>query len=321
MKTGVLLCNLGTPAAPTPQAIRPWLSQFLHDYRVVDLSRWIWCPILHGVILPLRPRKLAHAYASIWTAEGSPLLKISREQQAALQAAVGADTAVAVGMRYGEPSIAAGIAELLGKGATRICVLPLYPQYSRTTTASVEDAVHDALAALPAPPALTWVRDYHDHPAYIEALAESVRAHWQAQGRGDHLLLSLHGIPQRYADAGDPYGQQCRRSAELLAEALQLRSSEWTLAFQSRVGRARWLQPYTDEVVTALATRGVRRLDALCPGFSADCLETLEEVALRYAELFVAGGGEQLRYVPALNSQNAHIRMMRTLLSAATADR
>lgn len=319
MKTGVLLCNLGTPAAPTAQAIRPWLSQFLHDHRVVDLSRWIWCPILHGVILPLRPRKLALAYASIWTPEGSPLLKITREQQAALQAALGADTPVAIGMRYGEPAIAPGLANLVARGAERIVVLPLYPQYSATTTASVEDAVSAALAAQKPCPEIRWVRDYHDHPAYIAALAASVRAHWELNGRGDHLLLSLHGIPQRYADAGDPYAEQCRRSAALLAAALQLKDDEWTLAFQSRVGRAPWLRPYTDEVIVQLANRDVRRLDALCPGFSADCLETLEEVAQRYGELF-AGHGGTLRYIPALNASAAHIQMMQALLPL-TADK
>jgi len=313
MKTGVLLCNLGTPAAPSAAAIRPWLSQFLHDYRVVDLSRWIWCPILHFVILPLRPRKLAHAYASIWTPEGSPLLKITREQQAALQALLGADTPVAIGMRYGEPGIAAGLADLVARGAERVVVLPLYPQYSATTTASVEDAVGAALATVTARPEVCWIRDYHDHPAYIAALAASVHAHWQANGRGDHLLLSLHGIPQRYADAGDPYAEQCRRSATLLAAALQLQDDEWTLAFQSRVGRAPWLRPYTDEVIAQLADRGVRRLDTLCPGFSADCLETLEEVAQRYGALCARHGG-QLRYIPALNAGSAHIQMMRTLL-------
>ena len=319
MKIGVLLCNLGTPAAPTAEAIRPWLEQFLHDYRIVDLTRWIWCPILHFVILPLRPRRLAHAYASIWTPEGSPLLKYSREQQSGLQALLGAGTPVAIGMRYGEPSIAAGLAQLAAQGAQRIVVLPLYPQYSHTTTASVEDAVQAALPALRPLPQIAWVRDYHEHPAYIEALAASVREHWLRHGRGDHLLLSLHGIPQRYSDAGDPYAQQCERTAQRLAEALGLQSGEWTLAYQSRVGRAAWLQPYTDVVIPQLAARGIKRLDTLCPGFSVDCLETLEEVAIRYGELFVASGGESLRYIPALNANPAHVALMRALVQAAPA--
>lgn len=305
MKTGILLCNLGTPAAPTAEAIRPWLAEFLHDYRVVDLTRWLWCPILHGIILPLRPRKLAHAYASIWTPEGSPLLAITRQQQRALQAELGAETPVAIGMRYGSPSVASGIADLKASGAERIVVLPLYPQYSRTTTASVQDVL---------PAGCELIEHYHDHPAYIAALESSLRRHWAANGRGDHLLLSFHGIPQRYSDAGDPYAQQCQTTARLLAEALRLKEEEWTLAFQSRVGRAAWLKPYTDEVVPQLAARGISSLDAICPGFSADCLETLEEVAQRYGESFRAAGGKALRYVPALNAERGHVRMMADLL-------
>jgi protoporphyrin/coproporphyrin ferrochelatase len=306
MRVGILLCNLGTPSAPTAAAIRPWLSEFLHDYRVVDLSRWIWCPILHFFILPLRPRRLAHAYASIWTPQGSPLLKISREQQAALQTALGDEVPVVLGMRYGEPRIADGLADLQRRGVRRVIVLPLYPQYSRTTTASVEDAVKTALARMDAPPTIDLVQDYHDHPAYIEALAASVRNHWARNGQGEHLLLSLHGIPQRYADAGDPYAKQCERTAAMLAEALSLPAGSWTLAYQSRVGRAPWLQPYTDDAVAALARRGLRTLDVLCPGFSADCLETLEEVAQR-------GGGE-LRYIPALNADAPQVTLLRQLV-------
>jgi protoporphyrin/coproporphyrin ferrochelatase len=314
MRVGILLCNLGTPSAPTAAAIRPWLSEFLHDYRVVDLSRWIWCPILHFFILPLRPRRLAHAYASIWTPQGSPLLKISREQQAALQTALGDEVPVVLGMRYGEPRIADGLADLQRRGVRRVIVLPLYPQYSRTTTASVEDAVKTALARMDAPPTIDLVQDYHDHPAYIEALAASVRNHWARNGQGEHLLLSLHGIPQRYADAGDPYAKQCERTAAMLAEALSLPAGSWTLAYQSRVGRAPWLQPYTDDAVAALARRGLRTLDVLCPGFSADCLETLEEVAQRYAGLFRTSGGGELRYIPALNADAPQVTLLRQLV-------
>jgi protoporphyrin/coproporphyrin ferrochelatase len=317
-KTGVLLCNLGTPSAPTAAAIRPWLSEFLHDYRVVDLSRWIWCPILHFFILPLRPRRLAHAYASIWTPEGSPLLKISREQQAALQAALGDEIPVALGMRYGEPRIDAGVAELQARGAQRIIVLPLYPQYSRTTTASVEDAIGLALKRADSPAQVELIRDYHEHPAYISALAQRVRELWTRQGRGDHLLMSFHGIPQRYVDAGDPYAAQCQRTGELLAAALELPRTAWTLSYQSRVGRAPWLQPYTDEMIYVLAQQGAKTLDVICPGFSADCLETLEEVAQRYASVFLQSSGRQLRYIPALNAGAAHIEMMTQLVRAAT---
>lgn len=315
MKTGILLCNLGTPAEPTPPAIRRWLAEFLHDYRVVDMNRWLWCPILHFFILPLRPRKLAHAYASIWTPEGSPLLSISRQQRAALANDLGTGHAVALGMRYGEPTVAQGLRELMDAGAERIIVLPLYPQFSGTTTESVRDALKAAVTALTCSRPVEFVEDYYQHTAYLAALENSVRAHWHHHGRGDHLLLSLHGIPQRYVDAGDPYARQCQTTAEKLTDSLELDRASWTLAYQSRVGREQWLQPYTDETVIALAQRGIKTLDVLCPGFSADCLETLEEVQQRYGELFHQHGGQVLRYIPALNASADHIQMMRGVLA------
>jgi len=319
MRAGVLLVNLGTPDAPTPEAIRRYLREFLSDRRVVDLPRALWLPLLHGVILPLRPRKLVPQYARIWRPDGSPLLAITREQRQALAAQLEADgggTLVVEAMRYGQPSIRTGLAELQRAGATRVIVLPLYPQYSETTTESAFDAVAAALYALGWQPELRVVRDYHDDARYIDALAQSVREHQAEHGRADRLLMSFHGIPQRYVDRGDPYGTQCEATARRLAAALELRDFDWQLAYQSRVGGAAWLGPYTDVVIRQLAHEGVRTLDVICPGFSVDCLETLDEIAIRYRELFVAAGGQALRYVPALNARPAHIDALAGLVRA-----
>jgi ferrochelatase len=308
--TGLLLVNLGTPAAPTAAAIRRFLREFLHDRRVVQLTRWLWCPILYFFILPFRPRRLVHAYRAIWTAEGSPLLAISKRQAAALERALsdtGHPVPVRAAMRYGEPSIAAGLQALRAAGVHRVLVLPLYPQYSATTTASVFDAVAAALRRERWQPAQRFVTDYHDDPGYIAALAESVRRHWQAHGRADRLLMSFHGIPEQYSRAGDPYHGQCQRTAQRLADALELKPAEWAIGFQSRIGRAAWLQPYTDHLIETLARDGVKTLDVIAPGFAADCLETLEEIRLRYAALFREKGGGELRYIPALNDEPAHI--------------
>jgi ferrochelatase len=312
---GLLLINLGTPEAPTPQAIRPYLREFLSDRRVVDLPRALWLPVLHLVILPLRPRKLAPQYARIWRADGSPLLAITRELRDALAKSVG-PVATDFGMRYGQPSVAAALARLQQAGVTRLAVLPLYPQYSGTTTASALDALHAGLRALAWQPELRVVEDYHADEGYIAALADSVRAHWAAHGRGERLLLSFHGIPQRYVERGDPYGRQCEETARRLAAALQLRAGEWQVAYQSRVGKAAWLQPYTDELLPALARQGLKRVDVICPGFAADCLETLDEIAIRYAAAFVAAGGEALRYVPALNARAAHAEALARIAQA-----
>jgi ferrochelatase len=311
---GLLLLNLGTPAAPTPPAIRRWLRQFLHDHAVVDTPRWIWCPVLYGIILPLRPRKLVPLYSRIWTAGGSPLLVNSRAQREALASALGLP--VAEGMRYGEPSIESALARLRGAGVTGLVTLPLYPQYSGTTTGSSDTEVDAALARLGWTPRLLRVTDYHADPGYVAALAASVREHWARHGRGDRLLVSFHSIPQRYVDRGDPYEQHCRGTARALAEALQLAPDAWQLAYQSRIGRRPWLQPYTDEVIAALPAAGVRRLDVIAPGFAADCLETLDEIAIRYAEAFVAAGGEALRYVPALNARPDHVAALARIVRA-----
>ncbi len=313
-RTGVLLVNLGTPDAPTPSAIRRYLRQFLSDPRVVEIPRAVWLPILYLFVLPFRPRRLAHAYSSIWRDDGSPLLAISKQQSSQLRQELerrhGHDVPVALAMSYGNPSIDAALAELVAQNVRRLLVLPLYPQYSGSTTAATLDAVFDALRNLRWLPELRTVNSYHDDATYIAALADSVREHWRAKGRGEFLLMSFHGIPQQYVRAGDPYYCQCLKSARLLAEALQLQASQWSVAFQSRFGKTPWVQPYADQKIRALAQQGIRELDVICPGFAADCLETLEEITLRYGSEFVEAGGRELRYIPALNTATTHIDML-----------
>jgi ferrochelatase len=310
-KAGVLLVNLGTPDAPTAAAVRPYLAQFLGDRRVIDYPRLLWKAILHGVILRVRPRRSAHAYARIWTPEGSPLRVYSEALAAALQAELTARLSgpvrVALAMRYGQPDVAGSIAALQREGVRRLLVLPLYPQYSATSTGSVFDAVADTIKTLRWPPELRLVNDYHAEPAYIGALADSVRAHWDANGRGEKLLMSFHGIPERYVREGDPYFEQSQATARLLREALGLSEIDAPLAFQSRVGRERWLHPYTDETVKAFGAQGIKRIDVISPGFAVDCLETLEEIAMQNADFFRAAGGDTLSYIPCLNATPPHV--------------
>ncbi len=311
---GVLLINLGTPERPDRAAVRRYLREFLWDPRVVEFPRPLWWLVLHGIVLNLRPGRSAAAYRRVWTDEGSPLLVISRRQQARL--AVASGLPVALGMRYGRPAIAEALDELLEAGVREVVVLPLYPQYSATTTATVFDALSEALRARRDLPGLRFIRDYHDHPAYIEALAASVRDWWQQHGRAERLLLSFHGIPRRYAEAGDPYPGECERTARLLAEALALDEDEWVMSFQSRLGREEWLRPYTDETLARLAAEGVRSVQVLAPGFAADCLETLEELAMENRDHFLAHGGERYEYIPALNDRKEHIALMQQMVSA-----
>lgn len=315
-RDGVLLINLGTPEAPTAPAIRRYLREFLSDRRVVNLPRVLWLPVLYGFILPWRPRRLTQAYAAVWTAEGSPLRVIAARQAAALKTALGGNTLVALGLRYGRPAIAEALDALLHEGASRIVVLPLYPQYSATTTASALDTVGDWQRTRSASVALHIVNDYHDDAGYIAALADHVHEHWHARGRGPaHLLMSFHGIPQRYVDAGDPYADQCRRTSALLAQKLGLADTQWTLAFQSRLGKAQWLQPYTGDTLARLPERGIKDVGVICPGFSADCLETLEEIGRRGRETFLTAGGLYFDYLPALNAHPAHIRALTGIVS------
>jgi ferrochelatase len=314
---GVLITNLGTPDAATAPALRRFLEEFLADPRVIEMSRWLWLPILHGFILRTRPRRSAEMYSKVWTAEGSPLLVISKRQAEALTAEFKRRFAgpvhVALGMRYGTPSIANALESLRRAQVRRLLVLPLYPQYSATTTASTFDAIADVLRRWRWLPELRFVSSYHDDPRYIEALAQSIRGSWATHGRPDRLLLSFHGVPQAYLEAGDPYHCQCHKTARLLAEALELPASHWQIGFQSRLGPKQWLKPYTDVLLAEWAKKGVGRVDVACPGFAADCLETLEEIAIRNRELFLKSGGKELNYIPALNDSPAHIAALSDL--------
>jgi ferrochelatase len=312
-RTAVLLVNLGSPDAPTPAALRRYLAEFLSDPRVVEIPRLLWWLILHGVVLRTRPRQSAAKYASIWTRDGSPLLTWSQRQAKRLLGELGQrghPVLVRCAMRYGQPSIASALETLRAEGATRILVLPLYPQYAAATTASVFDAVSSWAARARRLPEFRFVNQYHDDPGYIAALANSVQAHWRANGRGERLLMSFHGLPARTLALGDPYHCHCHKTARLLAERLGLRDGEWIVSFQSRLGRAKWLEPYTEPTVRRLAADGVKRLDAICPGFAADNLETLEEIAIEARDAFLVAGGQEFRFIPCLNDRDDWIRAL-----------
>ncbi|WP_300426480.1 ferrochelatase [uncultured Thalassolituus sp.] len=315
---GVLLVNLGTPEAPTSAAVRAYLKEFLSDRRVVDVPKWLWWPVLNGVILRIRPPRVAKAYASIWTEEGSPLMSISRAQQRALKAALaeeyGCDIPVALAMTYGRPSMEDAGRELRQAGAERLVVLPLYPQNSSSTTAAVHDRYARALAPCPHVPASRWITDYHQHPQYIGALADSVRRYWDEHGRPDRLMMSFHGIPKRYETKGDPYPSQCRATAAAVAQALELADDEWICSFQSRFGREEWVKPYTDHTLEEWGKAGVGRVDVISPAFAADCLETLEELEVENREVFMEAGGKEYHYIPCLNDSADHINMMVSLV-------
>ena len=315
---GVLLVNLGTPSAPTAPAVRKYLAEFLGDPRVIDYPRWLWLPILYGIILRLRPSRSAEAYSKIWTPQGSPLLVNSRELANAVSNACRANIRVDLAMCYGEPSIASAMKGLSDTAIRRILIVPLYPQYSATSTAAVFDAVHRAAACMRWVPELRSIADYHAVPSYIDALAASVKNFWSVNGRAEKLLLSFHGIPQRYVRSGDPYSEQCLKTAALLRDRLAMSADELLVTFQSRVGREAWLAPYTDETLSQLPKQGVRRIQVLCPGFAVDCLETLEEIAIRGKEQFVESGGERLDYIPALNAGNDHVQLMLSLIEQHT---
>ena len=312
----VVLVNLGTPDAPTPSALRRYLGDFLSDRRVIEIPRWLWWLILNGVILRIRPARSARAYARIWTEAGSPL----RVGSEALTAAVGASlaqvrpgTEVHLAMSYGQPPLRVVLEDLRARGLRRLLLLPLYPQYSGSTSASVFDAVASILQTWRWQPELRVIGDYYREPGYVEALRDSVLEHWTVHGRA-RLLLSFHGIPQRYVNAGDPYFCQSQATARLLREALGLSPDELFVSFQSRVGREEWLRPYTDELLQSWARSGVKRVQVLCPGFAVDCLETLDEIAREADEHFRAAGGERLEYIAALNARPAHVAMLTQLI-------
>ena len=312
VKTAVLLSNLGTPDTLERDSVKRFLREFLSDPLVVRLPRLLWLPLLHGIILPLRSGRTLEAYRRVWGDDGSPLLAIARRQQDALQQALLERAQVGLAMRYGNPSYPATLRLLRDAGIDKLVVLPLYPQYSVTTTATSYKHLKNSLLQLGWNPELEFIGYYHDAPAYIDALAESVREHWQQQRR--HLLMSFHGLPQANVDRGDPYQQQCEKTARMLAARLGLEDSEWSLGYQSRFGKQTWIQPYTSDVLHRLAERGITGVDVICPGFSADCLETLDEIEVEYRKEFLDLGGREFSYVPALNDRPAHIAMMQALV-------
>ena len=309
-RTAVLYCNLGTPDAPTPAAVRRFLSEFLGDPRVVEVPRLLWLLILHGIILRFRPAKSAAKYASIWSRDGSPL-KIWTEKQAKLLqgwlAQRGHDVQVRYAMRYGSTSIASQLDALKSAGTTRVLILPAYPQYSATTTASLFDAVYQWAGRTRAIPELRFVNHYHDDPRYIAALAGRIKKYWSGEGQPDVLVMSFHGVPERTLQLGDPYHCECFKTARLLAEQLELDKTRFKVTFQSRLGRAKWLQPYTEPTLIAMGQAGVRRVDVICPAFTSDCLETLEEINIEARQAFLQAGGKEFHYIACLNDDPAWI--------------
>lgn len=313
VRTAVVLVNLGTPDAPTARAVRRYLKEFLSDPRVVEIPKALWWCILHGIILPFRSRQSAEKYASIWEKEGSPLKMHTERQATALGAhlaARGQQVQVAFAMRYGNPSLPLVLDSLKQQGCDRILMLPAYPQYSGTTTASIWDAVFRHFSAVRNVPELRFIKHYHDHPAYIQALGELVLAHWERNGRADKLVMSFHGVPKRTLLLGDPYHCECHKTARLLADVLGLEEKDYVVTFQSRFGKAEWLQPYTAPTLQELARQGVKTVDVMCPGFTSDCLETLEEIAIEARAEFLHAGGGEFRFITCLNETPGWIEAM-----------
>ena len=314
---GVLLINLGTPDAPTANAVKTYLREFLSDPRVVDLNPLIWKPILNLVILNIRPKKVAELYKKVWFEDGSPLLVLGKRLAQKVGANFGDENLnipLVNAMTYGNPSIADGLDDLRKQGVDKVVILPMYPQFSGTTTAAVYDAVFKALSKSSDWPSLHFIRDYANHPLYIKALANSVRNQWEAQGEQRHLLFSYHGIPKRYVSNGDPYEKHCNETSKLVAEELGLNESQWTHSYQSRFGREEWLKPYADETLKKLAQNGIKSLNVISPAFAVDCLETLEEICFELKEVFEEAGGEKYDYITALNDNDDHVALYRSLI-------
>jgi ferrochelatase len=323
-RTAVLLINLGTPDAPTPRAVRRYLGQFLSDPRVIEIPRVLWLPILHAFVLNSRPRKSAQKYASIWTSEGSPL-RVHTESQARLlrghiESRVAMPLTVEFAMRYGEPSIGGTLARLMSEGCERVLVLPMYPQYAAATTASALDQVAELLRRTRNVPEIRLVKHFHDHPSYIGALASLVQDHWRQSGRPDKLVMSFHGLPRFSLARGDPYHSECHETAHLLAGRLELSESEWQITFQSRFGRAEWIEPHTASTLADYGRRGVRRVDVICPGFVADCLETLEEIGIEGRKIFLGAGGRDFHLLSCLNERDDWIRALGDIAHQHLAD-
>lgn len=317
-RLGVLVTNLGTPDAPTTSALRRYLAEFLSDPRVVELPRPLWWLILHGVILRIRPRRSARAYASVWQPEGSPLLTHTAKQaegiREALKARYGANVVVGFAMRYGNPAISRVLDEMQDQGVRKLLVLPLYPQYSASTSASTFDAIAKDFTRRRWLPDLRFISHYPDYPPYIEAMARHIEAHWANHGRNQKLVLSYHGVPLKYLTKGDPYHCECHKTSRLLAERLGLASDDYMTTFQSRFGKEEWLKPYTDETLKSLPDRGVESIDVFCPGFSSDCLETIEEINEENREYFMEAGGKAFSYITALNATPGHIEALVQLI-------
>lgn len=313
-KVGVLMVNLGTPDAPTSPAVKNYLAQFLSDRRVIETSPLLWWPLLHAVILPFRASRLAKLYQSIWMEEGSPLLVYSQRQQKALAARRLPDVSVELGMSYGSPCLAKAIKKLLSQNLTKLIILPLYPQYSASTSAAVWDAVADILKRYRCLPSIHFIRDYAEHPAYIDALKQSVERSFKKQGQPDRLIVSFHGIPKRYAKLGDDYPKRCEDTYRALHTALALPENKMIMTYQSRFGCQPWLTPYTDKTLKKLPVQGVKHIQVICPGFAADCLETLEEIKQQNREIFLKAGGEKFEYISALNDAPAHIDLLEQLI-------
>jgi ferrochelatase len=314
----VLLVNTGTPTAPRAGPVQEFLSRFLADPRVVELPRWLWLPLLTAVILPLRAPRSARNYQRIWRADGSPLRVYSEQLRSAIAQVLQEQRPnafqVELAFLYSESFVSEALERLRAAGATRLVVLPMFPQCSGTTTGAVYDQVAAVLGRWRALPQVRLIADFHDDPGYIAALAASVREHWQQHQRSEHLLMSFHGIPEQCVARGDPYQRQCRVTGALLARELQLPADGWTISFQSRFGKARWLEPATDTTLQRLARDGKRSLDVICPGFSADCLETLEEIAIGGREIFLHAGGQQFQYIGALNARHDHAQALAQLV-------
>jgi ferrochelatase len=319
-KIGVIITNLGTPEAPNPKALRAYLKQFLSDPRVVEIPRMLWLIILHVIILRIRPQKSAKAYASVWTERGSPLLSHTQDQAKSLDDKLktkwGDKIITKFAMRYGQPSIDRALDEIMEEGARRLIILPLYPQYSGSTTGSTFDAVSQSFQSRRWIPELRFINAYYDHPLYIKAMAEKIKQFWQDNGQADKLVLSYHGIPKRYLVQGDPYYCHCQVTSRLLTKALGIDENQIITTFQSRFGKAEWLKPYTDQTLKSLPAEGTNSVQVFCPGFSSDCLETLEEIAVENRDYFIEAGGQAYQYIPALNSDKSHIDLLEHIVES-----
>jgi len=323
---GIALINLGTPSAPTSEAVRAFLGDFLSDKRVIDLPRLLWLPILYGIVLRIRPKRVAKLYQNIWQKEGSPMRVIGEEQVKKITAMLHnqlelKNCQVRLAMRYGEPNLVTVLQDFSAQNLEKVIILPLFPQYSATTTAAVFDATAQFYAKQVHLPSLEFISNYSCDPLYIQALKNSVTTYWQQHGKPDKLVMSFHGIPKRYVEQGDPYTRQCENTAKALAKALQLTTDQWILTYQSRFGYAEWVKPYTDATLKQLAQQGINRVDVISPAFSADCLETLEELAITNHELFLEQGGKEYHYIPALNDAPDHIECLAKIIERCCIER